>query len=165
MQGKAADLYGIQVENIGIERLALPQRITETVFDAMKKERQALVAKHTSEGDSQAREIKAKAEGIANTILAFADRKEKEIINEGLKQANRYYEVFQKDEGLATFLLKVETLPKVLRENSTTVILDQNSPLTDILFSNSVPSSQPSASPQTGSKAKLDQQAAAVLLY
>ena len=106
----------------------------------MKKERQALVAEFTSEGESQAQAIKSKAEGIANTIQAFADRKAKEIVNEGLKQANRYYQVFKKDEPLATFLLKIETLPKLLQERSTTVIFDQNSPLLDLLFTTTQPS-------------------------
>src|SRR5262249_6007150 len=144
VRGKAADLYGIQVKSIGMERLALPQRITETVFDAMKKKRQAEGAKFPSEGDSPALEIKSKAEGNANTILAFADRKEKEIINEGLAQANKYYKVFQEDEGLATFLMKVETLPKLLKEKSTTVVFDQTSPLLDPLFT-PTPATQPAA--------------------
>src|SRR5690606_21671912 len=74
IQPKAADLYGIKVESIVIERLSLPQRVSETVFEAMKQERRALAARYTSEGESRAQQIKAEAEGIANTILSFADR-------------------------------------------------------------------------------------------
>src|SRR4030042_275983 len=40
VSGKAKELYGIRVESIGISKLALPTRITQTVFEAMKKERQ-----------------------------------------------------------------------------------------------------------------------------
>lgn len=144
---RAADLYGIKVESIGLERLVLPQRITETVFEAMKQERRAKVASYTSEGESKAAQIKATAEGHANTILAFADLKAAEIVNEGLRRANKYNEVFGKDEALATFLLKVENLPKLLKDRSTTIVLDQTSPLLDLLFS---PTSQPAAAgPQT----------------
>jgi modulator of FtsH protease HflC len=134
VRAKAKDLYGIQVESISIDRLALPQRITENVFEAMKQERKALAARYTSEGDSQAAQIKATAEGIANTILAFADRKASEIVNEGLRQANSYNQVFRQDEALATFLLKVDNLPRLLKEKSTTLVLDQHSPLLDLLF-------------------------------
>src|SRR5207253_1480896 len=111
VQGKAAQLYGIQVENIGMERLALPQRITESVFEAMKKERQAMVAIFTSQGEAQATTIKSSAEGIALTIDSFAKAKAIEIENEGLKQANQFYATCHEDEGLATFLLKVDSLP------------------------------------------------------
>jgi membrane protease subunit HflC len=141
IQPKAADLYGIQVESIVIERLSLPQRVSETVFEAMKQERRALAARYTSEGESRAQQIKAEAEGIANTILSFADRKATEIVVQGTQQANRYYEEFKKDEDLAIFLQKVENLPRILKERSTTLVLGPNTPLLDVLF---WPSTQPS---------------------
>jgi modulator of FtsH protease HflC len=140
---RADDLYGIDVVSTGIERLALPQRITESVFEAMKKERQAEVARVTSEGESRADTIKATAEGTAKTILTFAERKAEEIVNEGLARANRYNEVFRKDEPLALFLLKVENLHKLFREKSTTVVFDLNSPLLDVLSEGTAPTTRP----------------------
>ncbi len=44
----AAESYGIKVESIGIEKLVLPQRITQTVFEAMKKEQEKNDAKRKS---------------------------------------------------------------------------------------------------------------------
>lgn len=134
IQGRAFDLYGISVKTAGIDKFALPQRISETVFEAMKKERQTQVARYTSEGTSQANTIKATAEATANTILSFAGRKADEIISEGLRRANKYNEVFAQDQALAIFLLKVENLPKLLKERYTTVVLDQTSPLLDLLM-------------------------------
>ncbi len=132
---KAANLFGINVLSIGIEKLALPQRITETVFEAMRQERKAMVAGYTSAGESKAKEIKATADGIADTILSFTDRQASAIVNKGLEQANTYNATFSKDPALAVFLLKVENLPKLLKERMTTLVFDQNSPLLDLLFS------------------------------
>ncbi len=134
VQARASELLGIAVETAGIEKFALPQRISDTVFEAMKKERQTLVARYTSEGQSQAKTIESTADSIVSTILAFAERQAAEIISEGLRRANSYNEVFGQDQELAMFLLKVENLPKLLKERYTTVVLDQQSPLLDLLF-------------------------------
>ncbi len=152
VQTAAAELYGIQVESVGMERLALPQRITETVFDAMKKERQAQAALYTSVGEAQASQIKSKAEGIAKTILAFADGKAKSIENEGLAQANQLIQVFQQDEELANFLLKVENLPKILTEKGTTIVLDQTAPVLDLLFPGASATTRPATPGAEGPK-------------
>jgi len=123
VQAEAKELYGIKVESIGISKLALPQQITQTVFDAMKKERQAVAARYTSEGESEAKKMKDTAESTANTIMSFARRKAAAIVAEGKEQAARYLETLQKDEDLAIYLLEIENLPKIL-EKRTTVILD-----------------------------------------
>ena len=124
VQANTEDLYGVKIERVAIESFALPARITETVIEAMKKERQAVAQRYTSEGESQARQIKDTAEGIAGTILAFADRKAKEIVAEGQQRAIKYNQVFRQDEELAMFLLKIENIPKILGERAT-LILDQ----------------------------------------
>lgn len=131
--GNARELYGIEVEYVRLEKLALPSQITEQVFDAMKKERQAEAARIESEGESQATQIKATAEGIADTILAFAKRTAAEIEAKGIEQAATYNETFRQDESLALFLLAIDNLPKILEER-TTLVFDQNSPLVSLLM-------------------------------
>lgn len=122
----ARDLYGIRIESVKLEQLGLPQRITENVFEAMRKERQAVAARYTSEGESTAQQIKDTAEGIAGTIQSFADRKATEIIAEGLEAAAEYNREFAKDPELATFLVQIEQLPKILKDR-TTFLLDATS--------------------------------------
>ncbi len=140
-------LYGVNIDLVAFESFALPEKVTESVIDAMKKERQALAQQYTSEGESQARQIRDTAESIAGTIMAFADRKAKEIVAEGQQRAIRYNETFRKNEELATFLLKIENIPKILGDRAT-LILDQPM-FTDLLRpaseSTPVPSTQPAA--------------------
>jgi len=123
VQTPAKDLYDVKVESIRIDRLALPAQVTETVFNAMKKERQAQADKYTSEGNSEAERIKKEAESIANIILTFADRKAAEIEAEGTAAAVAANRVFSKDPQLATFLLKLSRLGSLLRERAT-ILLD-----------------------------------------
>jgi len=121
----AKELYGIKVESIGIEKLALPNKITEEVFEAMKKERQAVADRYTSEGDSTAKQTTDEAEGIAGTIMAFAERKAAEIVAEGRRREAEYNKILSQDEGLAMFLLEIENLAKSLKER-TTLVLEAN---------------------------------------
>ncbi len=124
VQEVTKELYGVRIERVAIESLALPEAISTTVIDAMKKEREAIAQRYTSEGESQAQQIKETAESIAGTILSFADRKAKEIIAEGQARSVQYNKVFSQDEALAVFLLQIENIPKILSERAT-LILDQ----------------------------------------
>lgn len=122
----AKELYGIQVETVKVQEIALPQTITEQVFEAMKKERQAVAARYTSEGESAAQQIKDTADAIAQTIKSFADRQAAEVVAEGQRRALEYNKVLAQDEQLASFLLLIRNLPQILKER-TTIILDANS--------------------------------------
>ncbi|HSW45117.1 MAG TPA: SPFH domain-containing protein [Phycisphaerae bacterium] len=124
VRANTEELYGVKIERVAIEALALPQRVTESVIEAMKKERQATAQEYTSQGESQAKQIRDTADSIAGTIMAFADRKAEEIRAEGRQRAIRYNETFRQDEDLAMFLLRIENIPRILGERAT-LILDE----------------------------------------
>jgi membrane protease subunit HflC len=127
--------YGIEVEFVGFENLALPQRITQNVFSAMREERIAEAARYTSQGESEAARIKAEAESIANTVLSFARARADDIIAEGKNRAAKYNEILGQDEGLAIFLEKMRYLGDILEER-TTLVLDAEPPF-DLLLDDS----------------------------
>lgn len=118
----AKELYEIKVEYVGIEKLALPKRITEDVFTAMQEERNAQAARYTSEGKAKATEIKGEAKKIADTITDFAERKAAEIVAVGMRRAARYNETFRQDEPLAVFLFLIDALPDILKERTTMIL-------------------------------------------
>lgn len=124
--------FGIQVESVRIDRLALPAAVTEKVFEAMKKERQAQADKYTSEGQAEAERIKKEAESIANTIMSFADRKAAEIEAEGQAAAVATNKTFSKDEPLAVFLLKLQELESLLKERATIIMDAQQAPFGEL---------------------------------
>jgi membrane protease subunit HflC len=124
---KARENYGIEVEYIGIEKLALPKTVTESVFSAMREERNAQAARYTSAGESEAERIKAEAESIAGTIQAFAEGKADDIVAQGKFEAAQFNRIFAQDEELAVFLLEMDYLLKILKERAT-IILDAQPP-------------------------------------
>lgn len=138
----AKDLYGIKIETVKLQSITLPQRITENVFEAMKKERQAVAARYTSEGESAAQQIKDTAEGIAGTIRSFANAQAAQIVSEGHRRALENNTVLSQDQELASFLLLVRNLPTILKDRTTVILDAANAGLTP-LVSDQVPAAAP----------------------
>jgi modulator of FtsH protease HflC len=62
--------YGVVIEQIRLERLALPEANVASVFDQMRAERRQFAAKFQAEGDSEASRIRSEAELEAARINA-----------------------------------------------------------------------------------------------
>jgi modulator of FtsH protease HflC len=132
VQPAAQASYGIDVRFLGIERLGLPQSITEKVFERMKEERQRYVQKLQAEGDAQARDIRSAADRQATNVLSRAQAQVIEIRGEAEAEAAKALAVFKENPELAIFLLKINALEESLKERST-LILDQRTPPFDLL--------------------------------
>lgn len=117
--------YGIEVQEVGIRRLVLPQKVTEKVFESMKASREAMAEKARAEGDAQAATIKSEAESARQRILAFAQRRAEAIRAQGDREAATYYAAFADDQDFATFLRRLQTMKAALSHN-TTFVLDAN---------------------------------------
>jgi membrane protease subunit HflC len=118
--------YGITIEKVGVRRLVLPQKTTESVFETMKKTRQRMAENARQEGQAQAAAIKSEAESASKRMLAFAERHAQAIRSKGDREAATHYEKFAKDQDFAIFLREMEALQKMLSSN-TTFVLDAKS--------------------------------------
>lgn len=115
--------YGVEIVRLGITRLDLPEEVTKEVINAMKEERQRDVKRYESGGKAEAEAIVARAQAARDQIMAFANRKAKNIKTEGDKAAAEYYKQFRTNPQFAIFLRSLESLKKELAEKST-IILD-----------------------------------------
>jgi membrane protease subunit HflC len=123
---------GIDVVNVGISRILLPERITTSVFSRMQQTRQRFAQNARSEGKAMAQSIKAQTDSDRQRILAFTDRVARNIRAEGDAAAAAHYEEYNKNPDFALFLRKLEALEKSLKKNST-FILDTGSEPFDLL--------------------------------
>jgi membrane protease subunit HflC len=131
---RARNDFGVEIEILGIRQLGLPESITTTVFERMRAERQRLAAKYQSEGDRDAKIIRAQADYLANEILTRARADAERILGDAEIQAQQYYSVFEQNPGLAVFLFQLKALEASLRERSH-LILDQQTPPFNLLQS------------------------------
>ena len=118
--------YGIAIDSFGIRRLVLPEATTELVFAKMRTTRQRLAQSARSEGEEEANRITTKADAARTTILAFAERRAKEIRALGEREAAGVYDVFAQDEQFASFLNYIKSMEETL-SNNTQFILNSKS--------------------------------------
>lgn len=128
IRGPARANYGIEIELLGIKQLGLPESITTTVFERMKAERQRLISRYQSEGEREARIIRATADGQANEILTSARTEAIRITGQADRKAAEYYAVFEKSRDLAEFLFQLKALEQSTKERTTLILDQQTSP-------------------------------------
>ena len=128
MQEGTKSNYGLAIETLGIKQINLPDSITTTVFERMKKERETLVATYQSEGEREGKNIKAKADAAANDILARANAEKEKIIGQAEQKAAEYYAQFEKNPELAKFLFDLKAVEQSLKERSSLILGPQTPP-------------------------------------
>lgn len=126
-----ANSWGISIEYLGLERLGLPESVTQAVFERMTTERKLLADKIQFEGDAKAQEIRSSADRQAAEVNSRANAEAFRIRGEGEAVAAKVLPEFQKNPELATFLLKIEALESSLKERSI-LIFDQRTPPFDL---------------------------------
>lgn len=125
--------YGIRIERVGLQRLVLPESVTENVYAAMRSNREAEAANARQEGESRARQITAEAESMRDRILAFANSTAESIRTHGRRDQVRQFDVFAEDQEFAILLRKLETLPAILGNRTTFILNTDNALLSDLL--------------------------------
>ena len=125
VQEQAMRDYGVEIVRVGIKSLGLPEEVTNDVINAMKQERQRSVKLYESQGDAQAKAIEERAKSARDQILAFTERKAKQIRTEGDHAAAKYYEKFEESPEFSMFLRTLESLKIELR-GRTQILLDPN---------------------------------------
>ena len=128
VQAQAKANYGLAIESLGIKQLNLPDSITTTVFERMKKERETLVATYQSEGDREGKTIKAKADTAASDIVERAKADKEKIIGQAEQKAAEYYAQFEKNPELARFLFDLKAIEQSLKERSSLILGPQTPP-------------------------------------
>jgi len=118
--------YGIEIIDVGLKRLAVPDSVTAKVFERMSEERRAVVTRLVAEGNSEAASTVGKAESEATIIRAKAEADAQYIRGQGDAEAAEYYKKFLVNTELANFFRQLKTLRKTLTKR-TTLILDNKS--------------------------------------
>ena len=128
--------YGIEITQMEIKVLDLPNDNKEAVYSRMISERNAIAAEYKAEGDKEANTIKTQADADVKKIVSDAEVKAADVIADGEKQ---YYSILADSYGKSAerrefynFMIELEAMKESLK-NGGTVVIDENSPLYDIL--------------------------------
>ena len=125
--------YGIEVVDVRLKRVDLPQNNEQSIYRRMQAERIRQANKFRSEGEEESQKIKASTDKDKTIILADAYKEAEEVKGEGeAKAVDIYARAFSKDPDFYEFYRTLEAYKKIL-DKKTTLVLPTNSKLFDIL--------------------------------
>ena len=121
--------YGIEVIDVRIRRVDLPQENEASIYARMDAERKRQANKFRSEGEEEAQKIRAATDRDKTVILAEAYKKSQQIRGEGeAKALDIYAASYSKDSDFYEFTRTLETYEKVI-DKKTTLVLPGDSKL------------------------------------
>jgi membrane protease subunit HflC len=129
----AAEHYGIEVADVRIKRINLPEQNRDSVFERMRAERDRIAKQYRAEGEEQATKIIAEAEREKTSILATAYEKAEKIRGQGDAESMRIYAAaYNRDPQFYKMIRTLDAYKKFLNDK-TTVILSSDSELLKLL--------------------------------
>lgn len=127
--GHLRETFGVRVELVGLNSLALPPANTPFMFDRMRAERAQFAAAFRAEGQREADEIRAAADVEKTRLLAEA--RQYADVQRGEAEARAAAitaEAYRRDPALFRFLRELEALRNVAGRNITLVADDRTPP-------------------------------------
>ncbi|HEX2480160.1 MAG TPA: protease modulator HflC [Geminicoccaceae bacterium] len=129
----ARPAFGIDVVDVDVRKLYLPEQNKQSVFERMKAERNRMAAQYRSEGERDAQAMIAQADAERARLMARADEQARRIRAAGEAHAIRVYaEAFGRAPEFYKFLRTLETYRKIL-DGGTTLFLPADAEIFGLL--------------------------------
>jgi modulator of FtsH protease HflC len=121
--------YGVEVEQIRLERLALPEENVAAVFEQMRAERHQFAAKYRAEGQQEASKIRSQADLDAAQIRAKGIEEQARIRGESAAQVAKVYaDAHRVDPGLYRFTRSLDSLDKLVTGGTSLILRTDSEP-------------------------------------
>jgi membrane protease subunit HflC len=122
-------VYGIDIRQVGIERMTLPDETLAATVARMKAERETVAAEVTAEGLQKAAGIRADADRDAREVVAQA-RQQASAIEANAEQAaaSIYSDAYRRDPGLYTTLRSLDTIGQLVGRNTNLILRTDAAP-------------------------------------
>lgn len=119
---------GVEVVDVRLKRVDLPQEVSESVYRRMEAERKRVANELRSTGAAESEKIRADADKQREVILAEAYRKAQEVKGEGDAKASAIYaKAFQQNPEFYSFYRSVEAYRQSFRNKGDMMVLDPGS--------------------------------------
>jgi membrane protease subunit HflC len=119
---------GVEVVDVRLKRVDLPQEVSESVYRSMEAERKRVANELRSTGSAESEKIRADADRQREVILAEAYRQAQEIKGEGDAKASAIYaSAFQPNPEFYAFYRSMEAYKQSFKNKSDMMVLEPNS--------------------------------------
>ncbi|NTS77476.1 protease modulator HflC [Catenovulum sp. SM1970] len=123
----AADL-GIEIVDIRVKKINLPDEVSNFIFARMRSERHAVAKEHRSEGREKAEFIKADIDAKIAVMLADAERNSRSVRGDGDAQAAKIYaDSYNKNPEFYNFIRSLEAYKKSFQSKNDVLIVKPDS--------------------------------------
>jgi membrane protease subunit HflC len=148
VQAYALPAFGIEVVEVDLRQLYLPEGNRQSVFERMEAERGRIATQFRSEGERDATRMIAAADREKARISAEADREAARIRAEGEARAmDIYTDAFSQDQAFYKFLRSLQAYEKFL-DDRTTLFLRADAEILAILHAEGVIRRPPVIAPE-----------------
>ena len=121
--------YGVAVEQIRLERLALPEENVTAVFQQMRAERRQFAAKFDAEGQREASKIRSEADLEAAQIRAKSAEEQARILGQSAAQVAKIYaDAHRTDPELYRFTRSLDSLDKLVNGGTSLILRTDSEP-------------------------------------
>ncbi|MDX1379821.1 MAG: protease modulator HflC [Xanthomonadales bacterium] len=135
---EAAAEFGIEVVDVRIKAIELPDDVRESVFRRMAADRQKEANLYRFEGRESAERIRADADRQVQVILAEAEREGQRIRGEGdARSTDIYARAYGADEEFYAFYRSLQAYGSAFGNNNDVMVLDPSSSFFEYFSSDS----------------------------
>jgi membrane protease subunit HflC len=125
---EAANEFGIEVVDVRLKRVDLPEKVSESVYLRMEAERTRIAKEHRAKGAEEAEKIRADAERQRKILLAEAYGKGERIRGEGDAKATAIYaRALKRNPEFYTFYRSLGAYRRSFKGKEDVLILDPSS--------------------------------------
>src|ERR1700686_4265133 len=118
----ALEQYGINVVDVRIRRLNLPEQNKQSVYARMRAERERIARQYRAEGEEQALTIRADPDRQKAEILSAAYKEAEKTRGEGDAESTRIYgEAYSRNPKFYRLLRTLESYKKILDDKTTAI--------------------------------------------
>jgi len=142
-------VYGIDIRQVGVERMTLPDETLAATVSRMRAERETVAAERTADGLRQAAAIRADADRDAREVVAQAREQAAHTEADAQQAAARTYaKAYQNDPGLYSTLRSLDALSSILGRNSSLVLRTDAAPFRVLVDGPSGTAAPPAGKPK-----------------
>ncbi|MDO8436648.1 MAG: protease modulator HflC [Nitrosomonadaceae bacterium] len=119
---------GVEVVDVRLKRVDLPQEVSESVYRRMEAERKRVANELRSTGAAESEKIRADADRQREVILAEAYRKAQEVMGAGDAKASSIYAgAFQQNPEFYSFYRSLEAYKQTFKNKGDMMVLEPGS--------------------------------------
>lgn len=122
--GAASKELGIEVVDVRVKQINLPQEVSSSIFARMEAERHAVAREHRSKGMEEAEIIRADVDARVTVMLADAERSSRTVRGEGDAEAAKVYaDAYNKNAEFFSFVRSLDAYKNSFKSKDDVMVI------------------------------------------